>query len=85
MQVSGNVEIVRYVDKGYGDIQVQVAINGILAPMIDDHKSTRDRYASDEAYWAYVAKQSECLIHLFGDARNPLPVDLCQQRQEEGF
>jgi hypothetical protein len=85
MQVARGVEVVRYVDKGDGDLQVQLAVNGILAPMIDDHKSTRDRYRSDEEYFTYIARQSELLIHLYGDARNPFPMDLIQGRQEEGF
>lgn len=79
------VELVRYAELGNGDIQVQVAVNGVLAPMIDDHKSTRERYVSDEAYFNFIAKQAEALIHLFGDARNPLPMDLILKRQEEGF
>jgi hypothetical protein len=83
MQVA--VELVRYNDLGNGDVQVQVAVNGVLAPMIDDHKSSRERYDSDEAYFAYIAKQSECLIHIYGDARNPLPMDKILARQEEGF
>jgi hypothetical protein len=85
MQVAEGVELVRYVEKGNGDIQVQVAVDGVLAPMIDDHKSTRDRYHSDEDYFAHIAWQSKTLIHIYGDARNPFPMDKIQGRQEEGF
>lgn len=85
MQVARNVELVRYVDLGDGNLQVQVAVAGRLAPMIDDHKSTRDRFSSDEDYFAYIARQSEALIHIYGDARNPFPTELILGRQEEGF
>jgi hypothetical protein len=81
------VELVRYTDLGNGDIQVQVAVNGILAPAIDDHKSTRElpECLTDKGYLAYIARQSEVLIHIYGDARNPLPMDEILKRQEEGF
>jgi hypothetical protein len=85
MQVAPGVELVRYNDLGNGDIQVQVAIRGLLAPMIDDHKSSRERFRSDEGYFAWIGRQSELLIHVYGDARNPLTEDEILRRQQEGF
>ena len=73
-------EIVRFNDLGSGDIQIQLAINGILAPMLDDHKSSRERFSTDDQYFAYIAQQSELLIHLYGDARNPLSEDESSRR-----
>jgi hypothetical protein len=78
-------EVVRYADVGDGNLQVQLAVKGVLAPMIDDHKSSRERFARDEDYFTHMARQSELLIHLYGDARNPLPMDQILKRQEEGF
>lgn len=85
MQVARGVELVKYRDLGDGDIQVQVAVNGSLAPMIDDHKSSRDKFKSDEEYFTWIGRQSQLLIHLFGDARNPLTEDESLSRQKEGF
>lgn len=85
MWVSTGVELVLFRDCGDGNLQIQLAINGQLAPMIDDHKMSRDRFQSGEAYFAHMARQSELLIHLYGDARNPLSPDLVERRQQEGF
>lgn len=85
MQVAPGVELVRYNDLGNGDIQVQVAINGSLAPMIDDHKSSRERYRSDEAYFAWIGRTAEVLIYIYGDARNPRTEDQILGKQQEGF
>lgn len=79
------IEVVRYADVGDGNLQVQLAVKGVLAPMIDDHKSSRERFSSEEEYIKHMGKQSELLIHLYGDARNPLPMDQILKRQEEGF
>jgi len=85
MRVAPNVELVVYRDLGNGDLQIQLAINGRLAPMIDDHKSNRERFPSEEAYFREIARGSEVLLHLYGDAREPLPEELILAQQERGF
>ena len=85
MYVADSVELVRYNDLTDGNFQVQVAVNGVLAPMIDDHKSHKAEYDSDEAYFKWVAHMSKALIHLYGDARNPFSESLVQGKQQEGF
>ena len=85
MQVSEGIELVRFRDLGEGNLQIQLAIRGVLAPMIDDHRESKDRFSNDAAYFAHMARQSELLIHLFGDARNPFPEDMSLGRQKEGF
>jgi len=77
--------LVVYRDLGDGDLQIQMAIDGVLAPMMDDHKQTRERFNSDKEYFAHVARQSELLIHLYGDARNPLPEEEVLRRSQEAF
>lgn len=85
MQVSEGIELVRYRDLGEGNLQIQLAIRGVLAPMIDDHRESKDRFSNDAAYFRHMARQSELLIHLFGDARYPLPAHVSEQKQKEGF
>lgn len=77
--------LVRYRDLGNGNLQIQLAVDGQLAPMIDDHKSSRERFRSDEQYFADLAGKCETLIHLYGDARNPLPEEEVLRRSERGF
>lgn len=85
MQYCPKYELVVYRDLGDGDLQIQMAINGTLAPMIDDHKRSLERFNSDNEYFAHVARQSELLIHLYGDARYPLPESEVLRRSQEGF
>lgn len=83
--VDGRYELVLYRELGNGDLQVQMAVNGKLAPMMDDHIASREEYPSDTAYFARVAESSELMIHLYGDARNPLSEAEVQQRQTETY
>ncbi len=85
MLVAAGIELIRYADLGEGNLQVQFAIRGQLAPMIDEHKSSRERHRSDEEWFTSLAKGSELLLHLYGDARNPLTEDEILRRQERGF
>ena len=85
MHVAAGIELVRFSDLGSGDLQIQFAINGALAPMIDEHKSSRDRFRSDSEWFQSLARGSELLLHLYGDARNPLTEDEILRRQERGF
>lgn len=79
------VELVRYNDLGNGDFQVQVAVDGILAPMIDDHQSHKETFRNDEDYFKWVGWMSKTLIHLYGDARYSLPAEEMARREKEGF
>jgi hypothetical protein len=53
--------------------------------MIDEHKSSRERFRSDVEWFSELARGSELLLHLYGDARNPLTEDEILRRQERGF
>jgi hypothetical protein len=77
----GRYELVMFRDLGHGDIQVQMAVDGKLAPMMDDHIASREQYKTDQQYFSRLAQSSELMIHLYGDARTPLSEDEVQQRQ----
>jgi hypothetical protein len=79
------VELVEYREGLDGYRHIQMAINGILAPAIDDHITTRENFSSDSAYFAHIARRSEEFIHLYGDARNPLPEAEVLRRSTEPF
>ena len=81
----GRYELVQYRTLSDGNIQVQMAVDGKLAPMMDDHIASREEYPSDVAYFSRVAESSELMIHLYGDARHPLSDDEIQQRQQMTF
>ena len=85
MQTAKVVELVRFERLSEGNLRVQLAINGVLAPAIDDHRSHMEEFASDDAYFAQMARNSELLIHLYGDARNPFSDAVSRGKQEEGF
>ena len=81
------MELVTYTPLTDGHIRMQFAINGVLAPSIDDHRSAiDDQFRGDEDAWlTQRAIFSETLIHLFGDARNPLPESIVREREQKGF
>jgi len=78
----GKYELVVYRDMGFGELQVQMAVNGVLAPMMDDHIASREQYQTDQQYFSRLAESSELMIHLYGDARYPLSEQEVQQRQQ---
>ena len=79
------VELVEYRDGTDGHCHVQMAINGVLAPAIDDHITTRENFPNDTAYFAHLAKRSEEFIHLFGSPKSPLPQEEVEHRCAEPF
>jgi hypothetical protein len=79
------VELVEYRDGMDGHRHIQMAINGVLAPAIDDHATTRENFATDAAYFAHLAKRSEEFLHLFGSPRSPLSEEEIQLRSQEPF
>lgn len=81
----GKFELVRYEDLGNGNLQIQMAIDGKLAPQMDDHVASREEFVSEEAYWTRVARGSELMLHLFGDPRNPLTPKESAQREQEMY
>lgn len=81
----GRYELVTYRSLSNGDIQLQMAIDGKLAPMMDDHIASREEYRTDEQYFTRVAQYSETMLHLFGDARYPLTTDETKQREQSVF
>jgi hypothetical protein len=81
----GRYELILYRTLGNGDLQVQMAIDGNLCPMMDDHIASREEYPDDSSYFSRVAESSELMLHLYGDARNPLSEDEIRQRQQMTF
>ena len=79
------VELVEYRDGIDGHRHVQLAINGVLAPAIDDHVTTRENFADDAAYFAHLAKRSQEFIHLFGSPKSPLSAEEVERRCAEPF
>lgn len=79
------VELVEYREGMDGFRHIQLAVDGHLAPAIDDHISTRENFPTDSAYFAHIAKRSREFLHLFGDPRNPLPEQEVQRRLSEPF
>ena len=79
------VELVEYRVGTDGYRFIQMAIKGVLAPAIDDHITTRERFASDAAYFAHIAKRSEEFIHLYGDPRHPHSEEEVMRRSQEPF
>lgn len=69
------VEIVRYRKDGeYYDIQI--ALNGTLAPAMEVHASAREQYTTDALWFDYLERSAQSLIDIYGDARNPRPIEL---------
>lgn len=81
----GKYELVRYETLGNGALRIQMAINGKLCPEMDDHVASREEFATEEAYWTRVARGSELILHLYGDARNPLTPEESKQREMEMY
>jgi hypothetical protein len=68
-----SIEIVQMRKEGEYFI-VQLAIDGVLAPSMDVHASAREEYRTEQSWMEYLVRQSESLIEVYGDARNPRPV-----------
>ena len=81
----GKYELVEYKDLGNGALRIQMAINGKLCPEMDDHVASREEFSTEEAYWTRVARGSELILHLYGDARNPLTPEESKQREMEMY
>jgi hypothetical protein len=81
----GKFELVRYETLGDGNLHIQMAVGGKLAPQMDDHVASREEFPSEEAYWSRVARASELMLHLYGDARYPLTPEESQQRESEMY
>jgi hypothetical protein len=81
----GKFELISYKSLGNGNCQIQMAINGKLAPQMDDHVASREEFRTEEAYWSRVARASELMLHLYGDARNPLTPEESKQREMEMY
>ena len=81
----GKYELVEYRELGNGALQIQMAIGGKLAPQMDDHVASREEFSTEEAYWTRVARGSELMLHLYGDARNPLTPEESALREQQDF
>ena len=81
----GRYELVSYKELKNGNLQIQMAVDGKLAPMMDDHLASREEFKTDEQYFGRVARSSELMLHLFGDPRNPLSPEESERRQHETF
>jgi hypothetical protein len=81
----GKFELVAYKALGNGDLQIQMAVDGNLAPQMDDHIASWEEFRTEEAYWTRVARASELMLHLYGDARNPLTPEESAVREQEMY
>lgn len=81
----GKYELVRYEQLTDGNVHIQMAINGRLAPQMDDHIASREEFRTEEAYWSRVAHGSELMLHLYGDPRAPLTPEESAQREKEMY
>lgn len=81
----GKFELVKYESLGNGNLHIQMAVGGKLAPQMDDHIASREEFRTEEAYWTRVARASELMLHLFGDPRNPLTPEESKQRESEMY
>ena len=81
----GKFELVRYESLGNGNLHIQMAVDGKLAPQMDDHVASREDFRTEEAYWTRVARASELMLHLYGDARAPLTPEESQQREQQMY
>ena len=81
----GKYELVEYKTLGNGNLQIQMAIGGKLAPQMDDHVASREEFRTEEAYWSRVARASELMLHLYGDSRNPLTPEESAQREQQMY
>ena len=81
----GKYELIEYRELGNGALQIQMAIGGKLAPQMDDHVASREEFSTEEAYWTRVARGSELMLHLYGDARNPLTPEESALREQQDF
>jgi hypothetical protein len=77
--------LVRYETLGNGNLHIQMAIGGKLAPQMDDHIASREEFRTEEAYWTRVARASELMLHLYGDPRAPLTPEESAQREQEMY
>lgn len=81
----GKYELVRYESLPEGNLRIQMAIGGKLCPQMDDHVASREDFPTEEAYWSRVARASELMLHLYGDARAPLTPEESKQREQEMY
>lgn len=81
----GKYELVRYESLPGGNLRIQMAVGGKLAPQMDDHIASREEFSTEEAYWSRVARASELMLHLYGDSRAPLTPDESKQREQEMY
>lgn len=73
------IEIVLYRKEGeYFD--VQLAVDGVLAPSMEVHASARECYEQNERgereWLDYLTRSSVSLIDVYGDARHPRPIEM---------
>lgn len=81
----GRYELVEYKDLGNGNLQIQMAVGGRLAPQMDDHVASREEFRTEEQYWTRLARASELMLHLYGDPRAPLTAEESKQREQEMY
>lgn len=81
----GKYELVAYHSLPNGDLRLQMAVGGRLAPEMDDHVASREEFRTEEQYWTRVARASELMLHLYGDPRAPLTPEESKQRESEMY
>jgi hypothetical protein len=56
-------------------LEIQCAIDNVLAVPMDVHKSAREQYPTEPAWIQYLTRCADSLIKVFGDARYPRRID----------
>jgi hypothetical protein len=49
----------------------QLAVDGVLAPAMEVHRSVREQYPKEADFMQYLARSAGTMIQLYGDARHP--------------
>lgn len=74
-----HLEIIDYTDRGEY-VEVRVAVDGTPSLPMDVHKSIRDMYPGEDQWLDYLAQSGETMLTLYGDAREPIPLDVPEEQ-----
>jgi hypothetical protein len=58
----------------------QVAVDEVPSVPFFAHKSIREKYPTEEQFMAYLFRMGAATIARCGDARNPLPQEVVEER-----
>lgn len=58
----------------------RVAVNGVPSVAFFAHKSVREKFPKENDFIAYLFRMGAATIRKCGDARNPLPSEVVEER-----